>query len=227
MSVTEVAPGARRVPGESLMRGNYYAESSYCRTDICKGVTRNRSGTRLIALSQDFLLGFRRAIADECGPAAEVVFKTCGKKWGTMCAQRFEKELGEFYGKPVREFMFTLFHACLEALFNHHGWGKVKVDLSRHEQGLLVVDLEGAVMADLVEQADQPVDTLMAGILAGFFSHLSGQDLDCVQTQCLACGAASSKFIIGLGSRLAPVGAWVNQGKSHADVVNQLANVRA
>jgi len=224
--VTEVAPGARRVPGESLMRGNFYAESTYLHTDPAKGVTRNRLGTRIVALSEDFLNGFRRAITDECGPAAETVFRSIGRRWGVLFAKRFEKEMTEFYGKPLREFMLALFQACLVELFSHHGWGKVSLDLSRHDQGLILVDLQNAIFAGLVKQSNQPVDGMMAGILGGFFSHLSGQELHCVQTACQACGASNSKFIIGLAARLAPVPSWLENGKKHDDIVRELANVR-
>ncbi|MBY0526792.1 MAG: hypothetical protein K2R98_25595 [Gemmataceae bacterium] len=227
MPTAEVAPGAKRVPGESQMRGNFYAESSYVQTDVLKGVTRNRAGTRMVCLTEDFLHGFRRAIQDECGPAAETVFRTCGRKWGMTFAQRFEKEMAEFYGKPVSEFMLALFQACLVELFSHNGWGKVTLDVSRHEEGLLIVTLDNAIFASMVKKADKPVDALMAGILAGFFSRLSGQELDCVQTTCKACGADASRFIIGLTPRLAPVEAWVANGKSHVEIIAQLASVRA
>lgn len=224
---TEVAPGARRVPGESLMRGNFYAESTYLHTDPARGVTRNRAGTRIVALTADFLHGFRRAIMDECGPAAETVFRSIGRRWGALFARRFEKEMTEFYGKPLRGFMLALFQACLVELFSHHGWGRVSLDLSRHAQGLILVDLREPIFAGLVKDSDRPVDVLMAGILAGFFSHLSGQELDCVQTACQACGAPSSKFVLGLTARLAPVASWVENGKSHDEIVRELAEVRA
>jgi len=226
MNATEPAPKVRRVPNETLMRGSFYADSTYCHTDVGQGVTRNRAGTRLIALSADFLLGFRRAIMDECGPAAGTVFKTCGHKWGVMLAHRFSKEMTDFYGKPVAEFKLALFQACVVEMFNHHGWGLLTLDLAHHDQGLLVIQLANPVMASLVEREEQPVETLMAGILAGFFGQLSGQDLDCVQTACQSHGAATSKFVVGLAARLAPVAAWVENGKSHDHVVAELASVR-
>ncbi|MBL8794010.1 MAG: 4-vinyl reductase [Planctomycetia bacterium] len=227
MTTAEVAPGARVVPEQSLMRGNFFAESTYLKTDIAKGTTRNRAGTRIVCLTADFLHGLRRAVGDECGPAAELVFKSCGKKWGALFAKRFEQEMSEFYGKPLQDFMLALFQACLTELFSHHGWGKPNLDLSRHDRGLIVVEVKDAIYAELVGQSDQPVDTLLAGIFAGFFSYLSGQDLDCVQTTCKACGADASRFVLALAARLAPVPAWVQNGKGHEEILGQLAAVPA
>jgi predicted hydrocarbon binding protein len=226
MSAAEVAPGVRRVPGESLMRGNLYAESTYLRTEPARGVTRTRMGTRMCALTADFLHGFRRAITDECGPAADTVFRSIGRKWGVLYARRFKKEVSEFYGKPLDEFSMALFQACLVEMFSHHGWGKVSLDLSRHTQGLFVVETAEPLFASLVERADRPVDTLMTGILAGFFSEISGQELDCVQTRCKACGAPVSSFVLGLTARLGSAAAWVGEGVSHEDILRKLESIR-
>jgi uncharacterized protein len=227
MTVAEVAPETRVVPEQSMMRGNFFAESTYLKTDIAKGTTRNRAGTRIVCLTADFLHGFRRAVTDECGPAADSVFKACGKKWGILFARRFEKEMSDFYGKPLREFVLALFQACLVELFSHHGWGKPILDLSKHDQGLILIEVKDSIYAELVGKAESPTDTLLAGIFGGFFSHLTGQDLDCMQTTCKACGADTSRFIIGLASRLTAVPAWVQNGKTHEEMVAQLAELRA
>ncbi|MCS6852883.1 MAG: hypothetical protein NZ700_17120 [Gemmataceae bacterium] len=223
--VVEIS-GIERSSEDIAFRGNYFADGLYARTDIVRGVTRNRLGTRLCALSADFLRGLRRAIEDECGPAADVVFRTCGRKWGMLLARRFEKELADFYGQPLREFTVATFLACLTEMFSQHGWGQLRLDLSYYDQGLLVAELRGAIMADLFPGSDRPVDTLFAGIFAGFFSQLSGEDLDCVQTECTACGADASRFVIGLSQRLTQVETWRANGQSHAQIVAALANVR-
>lgn len=187
------------------LQGNFFAASRYCHTDVRRGWTENRLGTRIIALTEDFLRGFRTAVMDECGPAADVVFKSVGRRWGELLAKRFEKEMTAFYGLPLRDFIVAMFQACLTELFSQHGWGKLRLDLSRHDRGLILVHLENAIMGDLVPQADQPVDTLFAGIFAGFFSQLAGQPLDCKQTTCRACGDDKARFIITLQARLTAV----------------------
>jgi predicted hydrocarbon binding protein len=221
----DIAPGVLELDG-FLRRPNFYAEGDYLRTDLAKGVTRNRLGTRICALTEDFLTGFRKAIIDECGPAADTVFKSIGRKWGALFAKRFEKEMTEYHGKALKEFPMAVFQACLVELFSHHGWGRLELHLEHYDRGLLLIDLKGAIMASLVQTADKPADALMAGIFAGFFAYLTGEDLDCVQTACSACGAASSSFVVGLTARLAPAQAWADGGKSHQEIVAELAELR-
>jgi predicted hydrocarbon binding protein len=218
---------AKPAAQETPLRGNYYAEGSYAQTDVKKGVTRNRSGARIITLSADFLLGLHKGITDECGPAAESVLKNCGIRWGTAFANRFETELSTFHGRAVTEFPLAEFQACLVECFSHHGWGKLTIDPSFSDRGLIVVVVEAAIMAALLGRAVKPVDTLMAGTLAGFFRHFSGEDLDCIQTQCSACKAKDSRFVIGLTSRLAPAADMVAKGLSHGEVLIKLVDGRA
>ncbi|MBA4187533.1 MAG: hypothetical protein C0467_05885 [Planctomycetaceae bacterium] len=206
--------------------GNFYAENLYCETDVLRGVTRTRTGVRLVTLTTDFLVGFRRAILDECGPASDTVFASCGRKWGGFLARRFDAETSTFHGRSLREMSLAKVQACLADLFSHHGWGNVRLDLSRHEQGLIAVTADEPIFASLSGASDKPVDSLLAGIFAGFFSALFAQDLDCVQTSCKACGDPVSRFLIGLTQRLSAARAWVDAGKNHEQVVAELASVR-
>lgn len=206
--------------------GNYYAEGLYCQTDVRRGVTRTRGGTRLLALTADFLVGFRRAVIDECGPAADTVFASCGRKWGGFLARRFEAEMSAFHGRPLAEMSLAKVQALLADLFSHHGWGIVRLDLTRHEQGLVVVTADDPIFAAVSGPSDKPVDSLLAGVLAGFLSGLFGRDLDCVQTACKARGEPASRFVVGLATRLTGARGWVESGKTHDQVVAELAAIR-
>lgn len=206
--------------------GNYYAEGVYCQTDVRRGVTTTRGGARILCLTADFLTGFRRAIADECGPAADTVFKSVGRKWGGFLAKRFEADMTTHAGRPLAEFTMAEFQANLADLFAHHGWGTVRLDLSRHDRGLVEITAESPVFAALSGPSDTPVESLMAGTFAGFFSAVFDQDLDCVQTACVAKGAPAARFVVGLTPRLAAAEGWVSAGKTHDQVVAELDAIR-
>ncbi|MGL4423191.1 MAG: V4R domain-containing protein, partial [Gemmataceae bacterium] len=121
------------------------------------------------------------------------------------------------------------FQTSLMELFSHHGWGLMKFDLTKHDQGLILVSTADPIFAALLpaeEKPTQPVDSLMAGILGGFFADIFQQDLDCVQTKCRALGHDASVFVIGLSNRLAGVPAWQEAGKSHEQILKELANLR-
>ena len=207
---------------EAASRGNYFAEGDYLTTDVKTGVMRNRAGTRMIALTSDFLLGLVNALNNECGPAADLVFKSCGRSWGSRFAPRFEKEVSDYYGTPLRDAPSSMFLGTLAAAFNHHGWGNVVVDLHLYDRGLILVTVTNAVYAGLVKKSDRPADPLLAGVLAGFFSHFAGQELDCIQTQCAALGANESRFVLGLESRLAPFADAAKQGQPHTRILADL-----
>jgi hypothetical protein len=205
-----------------LTRGNYFAEGAYVTTDVKKGVMRNRAGTRMIALTSDFLTGLCSALEAECGPAAPAVLRSCGRTWGRRVGERLAKELEEFYGMPVAEFTMSLYEACLTEAFSHDGWGRLTFDFSRHDRGLIVVRAKDAIFAALAAKADRPVDTLLAAVLAGVLSAVSGQPLDCVQTACQACGAGEGVFVVALADRLAKVADWPAKGRPHDEVVEAL-----
>ncbi len=208
-------------------RSNYFAEGKYAKTNPQTGVTRTPGGTRLVALSDDFLRGLQRAVADECGPAATTVFYTCGQRWGELFAKRMEKELSDYYGQSLSTFSVPMFEATLVELFSHHGWGRLKFDMSRHHQGLIIATLGNGMVAELFTPEEVSEDALLAGIMAGFFRYLSGQDLMCVQTQFENRGAPNSQFVIGLSSRLSGVGPWVDNGRTHEEILDELSEVRA
>jgi hypothetical protein len=88
--------------------------------------------------------------------------------------------------------------------FNHYGWGRLALDYRKYARGLLVAEV-----------ADGPSpDALLAGLLAGLFSHFTGEDLDCIST---------GKFVIGLPGRLGRFAGAVAEGRSHDDIVRDLA----
>lgn len=210
------------VPFPPMTRGNFFAEGEYVTTDVKTGVMRNRAGTRMIALTSDFLVGLCAALETECGPAAAAVLRTCGRTWGRRVGERLAKELEAFYGEPVADFPLSLYEACLTEAFSHDGWGRLRFDFTRHDRGVIVVRAAGAIFAGLSAGADKPVDTLLAAVLAGVFAAVSGQPLDCLQTACQACGAAEGVFVIALADRLAKVADWPEKGKTHDDVMAEL-----
>jgi hypothetical protein len=206
---------------DALSFCNYYNDD-YLETDVRSGVTTNRAGTRLLALSSDFLLGLHQALATECGEAASTVFRTCGRTWGRQFGVKFERELSHYYGRPLREFPVSLFEACLKEAFSRHGWGRVEIDYTHHEHGLIVVDLPDCVYAELLGKQAPEGDPLMAGLLAGLFSHLSGQNLDAVQTMTKSKGETHNRFLLTLPTRVQAAERLLDQGKKHEEIVAAL-----
>jgi len=212
---TETASYIRLVNG-------YFSRPDYFAADVEKGTISTPTGTRICALTDDFLLGFRSALMFECGKAGDRVFKKCGFRWGTAFIERFDRELSEHYGVPARDMSAGLMERALDEAFRYHGWGKFDIDMSEYEQGFVQVRIGDSVMPAVVGASDKPTDWLMAGFLAAVFSYYGDTELDCIQTDCPSRGADASRFIVGLADRLAPAVKWTADKLPHAAIVNRL-----
>ncbi len=204
-----------------LMNG-YFSRPDFFAADVEKGTIRTPTGTRICALTDDFLIGFRSAVQFECGKATDRVFKTCGKKWGKTFVERFDRELTDHFGVPLSDVSTGLVERCMDEAFRYYGWGKPTIDLSEYDSGLVSVSVTDPVMPAMVGPTDKPADPLFAGFFAAVFSHYAKTDLECVQTDCPTRGADASRFVVGLGERLKPVGGWVTEKLAHAVIVRRL-----
>lgn len=202
--------------------GGYYSRPDYFQHDVAKGTIRTVAGTRMCALTDDFLRGFRGAVRYECGKASDRVFKKCGIRWGNSFAARFDREISDHYGVPTRELSAGIVQTCLDEAFRQHGWGSITVDLSDYDHGLVTIVIRDSVMPAVVGSSDKPSDALMSGFLQAIFTHYAGTDLECHQTDCPSRGSDASRFLLGHPDRLKPVPGWVADQLSHAAIVSRL-----
>lgn len=202
---------------------NYYTEDVYMTADVEAGILYNRSGRRMLALTNDFLVGLHQALASECGERAGEVLQHCGRKWGRNFAQGLDGEWSQFYGSPATEFPLAMFHSLLVQEFGHNGWGVLTVDYQHVEAGVIALSLAGAIMAEIMpDQSSQPADVLTAGIFSGIFSHFMGRDLDCLQSQCARRGFPDSRFLVSGPERIAAVRVAGYESVGHDGLLQQL-----
>jgi len=200
------------------LRGNYFAEGSYLSQDLGAGTLRNRAGARILALSDSFLIATLNTLQTELGYQASAVVEDMGREWGRRAAEQFATEMGDYYGRPLMQLPLAMFAANLTEAFRHHGWGAYRFDFSRYSHGLIAVEVREPVVGGVVKAANAPVEGLLAAFLAGMFSQFAGIELECAQTECRACGAEKSRFVLTAADRLKGIA-----GKSHDDVVEQLS----
>lgn len=200
----------------------YYSRPDYFTADVTKGTIRTPAGTRICALTDDFLRGFRTAVQFECGKATDRVYKRCGFRWGTSFVERFDREMTEYFGVPAREVSAGLVERALDEAFRAHGYGRLAVDYAEYDHGFIQVTLTDSVMPAVVGRADKPTDALMCGFFAAVFGFYANAELDCAQTQCPSRGAESSRFLVGLASRLTPVPKLVADNLTHATILTRL-----
>jgi len=211
------------------LKGNFFADPEFFRTDVTKGVTRTPTGTRICTLPSDFLLGLRDAVIYECGRSYRPVMKAAGKRWGLQFAKRLERELTAFYQSPFRDLPPGLVRTCLAEAFNAHGYGRLTLEPLAEDAEFTVAEVRDPVMPSIVREAERPVDLLTAGMLGSVLTQLSGKQLECVQTECPSMGAECSRFIIGSTARITEIEEWLGeleQMPAHEAIVRQLTRTQ-
>ncbi|OYT70323.1 MAG: hypothetical protein CFK52_11305 [Chloracidobacterium sp. CP2_5A] len=188
--------------------------------DLREGTLWNPAKTRLCLLSTDFLSGVYAAVKDEAGPAWPVIFKTCGRIWGERIMRRLEREAQTVGNLQLREMPVTMFLRFFREYFVYHGWGLMTIDVAQaRETGIVVATLEDSIFAEIIRDEEDFSDPLIAGILAGMMSHISGHELDCVQTECISRGAEASRFVVTGAARLRGIDEKIKSGMTHEEVV--------
>jgi len=206
---------------------NYYAPSAYLRSDLESGLLESRHGERLLALPEALLRGIYTGLEYETGQAARLVLRNCGRMWGKEFFRRFAQELSDYYQKPLAELEMGLFLQSLRQAWKTHGWGLIEIDWTYKDQGVLVVSIRNSPFAAVTPpHFKRPMGFLEAGLLATWFSQLTGQDLLCVQTASEALGAKSNLFVVTAAARLKEGEAWVDSGLSHEQILEKLLQPR-
>ncbi|MDJ1168344.1 4-vinyl reductase [Roseofilum sp. BLCC_M154] len=204
---------------------NYFATDVYVRSDLELGLLENRRGDRLLAMPEPLIKAIYSGLDKETGQASKLVLYNCGRWWGKNFYARFAEEVSEYYEKPLADMSMLDFLQSLKQCWQTHGWGKIDLDQSYISQGFLVVKTWNAPFATHGPKLGFPICFLDAGVFSAFFSQLSGKDLYCVQTSCESLGAECNYFVVGLEKRLSQIEQQIEQGKSHAEIIQKLTEV--
>ncbi|HIK14150.1 MAG TPA: 4-vinyl reductase [Leptolyngbyaceae cyanobacterium M33_DOE_097] len=202
--------------------GNYFAADTYIRGDLELGILENRRGERLIAIPETMIQGIYSGLEKETGQASLLVLFNCGKWWGKNFYTRFREELTDYYGTALADLPMVDFLQCLQQCWLTYGWGKLELDHSLHNRGFLLIKTWNSPFAALAPQNKVPYCFLEAGVLASFFSQLTGRDLHCVQTTCESMGAEYNQFLIGVAPRMKKAEELVAQQLDHDRIVEAL-----
>jgi predicted hydrocarbon binding protein len=181
--------------------------------DLARGTVHDASGNRLVALSTPFLQSLLEVLAQETGDGWKIALAQAGEAWGRELSTDVERTLATNGRSPAEGAPLEAHLAFLEGFFQQHGWGTLTLNLDDTAQhGLIVARLAGSVvLAAQPALPDRQLDALAAGLLAGYFSALSGRELGCTEIACMASGAAECLFVISSPERLAAIDGLVDQ----------------
>ncbi len=210
------------ISSSSVAPSNYYTANSYVRSDLDLGILENRSGSRLLAIPDTLIKALYAGLEQETGLASRLVLANCGRWWGKNFYRRFSEELSKYYRQALPELPMAEFVQSLQECWISHGWGTMDLDPEMAEAGFLMVRTWNSPFAAQAPQMNRPVCFLDAGILASFFSELTGQTLNCLQISCESLGADCNRFVLGIPERLALAEAGVEQQMDWSDIVQAL-----
>lgn len=164
------------------------------------------AGSRVVLVGAETTRGFRSVLEAEKPGSWSVAMKVAGLSCGVKIATGLDAALTRL-GKPALAAL--PFEACL-ALFEHsfaaYGWGRLKIDLlDAAAHGFVVARLEHSYSVETLPDVDGFVDAMLAGILQGFFGHISGQNLGCEEVACARNGSPHCVFVITAPERLATI----------------------
>ncbi|PON13773.1 hypothetical protein C2W62_32570 [Candidatus Entotheonella serta] len=201
---------------------NLFDANQYYQLNVRTGVMRTSFGTKCCTLSGYALKGLYEGLKHEAGPAWHLIMRRCGESWGKRFAQRFLDEVATFYQEDLEQMNIARFTALLEEYFAVSGWGRVRLDYSQIASGLLIVDVQNEIFGDLLRDQGERTGALLEGVLKTLLSAITGNDMDCYETQSMGKGAPISRFLISSRLRLSPVQTWRDDQIPHDEIVSRL-----
>jgi predicted hydrocarbon binding protein len=84
-----------------------------------------------------------------------------------------------------------------EDFFSASGWGKLQgIDLQMDSKRAIIVLENSPFVASLKGKTRLPADVFLRGSLAGLFSVVFSDDIDCVEVECAALQGERCKFVL-------------------------------
>ncbi len=176
------------------------------RVDAAAGTVADHDGSRLVFLPHNLVRSLHGLLRAEKNAVWQTTFLQCGIALGRKVAAGLDAELGRLDQPVLAALPLETCLVFIERHFASHGWGRLKLDLTdAPEHGLVSAQLHGSYFVEVLADAGEFVDPLLSGILQGFFEHVSGQELGCLEIACARKGAAHCTFVITAPDRLAAV----------------------
>jgi uncharacterized protein len=168
--------------------------------------TLEQSGGRVVAAPSEFLRGLRFVLNQENAGTWTLIAKSAGVATGKALGAQLDAALGRAQKPALSALPLDACLALLERELAAEGWGRVQLDLSAAaDHGIVVARAQHSPFVEALPDMNDFVDPLLAGVLAGFFQHISGEPLSCDEVACARRGASECVFVITAEERLAPV----------------------
>lgn len=171
--------------------------------DAATGRVTDPIGTRVAYVSREFSRALHHILMKEKSGAWRDTLARSGRVCGREIAEGLDRESARLGLPALGALPLETCLVFLERIFVAHGWGVLRVDLAdAPEHGLVTAQLTHSYFAEVLSHVDDFVDPLPAGTLQGFFEHISGEPLGCLEIACVRRGAPQCTFVITASERL-------------------------
>jgi photoactive yellow protein len=187
------------------LRSLALALSSELRPDPARGALHDTAGLRVALTNEDFwrsLDDLWRHAPNAPNEQRHDALHRAGRAWGLQHALRVERLVQREHGVTLREAELQLALECLSGSLGALGLGRFDVAFEHRRRGLLVVDHHASPFAEMLAGREGMRCDLLAGLHAGFLSHLSGRPLVGVELRCAQAPGEACRFAVGIESRL-------------------------
>jgi uncharacterized protein len=216
--IADSSPLQQRYPDK---RHHYSFEDFYSfKRDQGKIIDWN--GSRNIFAGEDFIVALMQGFEQEVGGASSVLMYDLGKAWGEKDFDLFKNWFENQFDRTIAECQLPFVLEAWWWPFTTQGWGTWEVDYEEQANGFLFISIFDSAVARTLGNVGKPVCHLYAGMFAGFFSKLVGQDLGCIEIQCYAMGETYCKFLLGKKDRIDAATFWQTEGASARDIESRL-----
>ncbi|MCB1054312.1 MAG: PAS domain-containing protein [Acidobacteria bacterium] len=178
------------------------SQSAELKADPARGSMENAAGQRVVITNADFWHALDGIFADAKPEDRRVELHRLGLHWGLHHALRVEGFVQKRYLQTLREVELQVALESLSGSLGTLGLGSFEVRLEFRRRGLLVVEHRNSPYPVIFGEVDGPRCDLLAGVHAGFLSHLSGRNLVAREISCSRRPEMPCRFVVGTERRI-------------------------
>jgi len=186
------------------------------------GTLTNLLGGRAASMPETLVRSLRLVLENHRAGAWAGTLQKSGAACGKALAVGLDRRLREIQAPLLAAMPLETALELLVQLFAAHAWGVLTLDTAgTSSHGVVVAHVEQDYFAGALRETNGFTDPLVAGVLRGYFEHITGQALACVELTC--AGSAKCSFVLTTPDRIAPLKEMI--GREPAEAV--LARLKA
>jgi len=176
--------------------------TSALQAEPARGALHDSAGLRVTVVNEDFWRSLDALWRHAPPEQRQGELHRAGREWGLQHALRVERLVQREHGVTLREAELQLALECLSGSLGVLGLGRFDVVFEHRRQGLLVIDHHGSPFAAMLAEREGSCCDLLAGLHAGFLTHLSGRSLAGAELRCGHSPAEPCRFAVATETRL-------------------------